>query len=118
MKRKILIAALILAVAGVCWGAPDSGAPTATTSSATVTMDEAYRVVLIKNECSVDLYVRVFSGSETAAAITASVANGVVTIPAGASQTWYYDSAEGGIGYVSFSHITASSTCAFEWNAK
>jgi len=107
----VLVLAL-LAVAGMLCAAQESNnALESTATVANVAFTGAKQDVQWVSSCTNAVWVRVWAGNETVAAIT-TASSGAFKVAAGESMKWTWKSQDGGIGFTSFSHITAAgATC-------
>ena len=103
---------LALLISAPAWGAPESNnALESTAVVAVVSFTTAKQDVQWVSECTNAVWVRVWGGDETVAAIT-TASSGAIKIAPGESQTWSWKAQDGGIGFKAMSHITAGgATC-------
>lgn len=121
MTRRLLTAVLALALAGGAYAAADEGsnALASTDASATVTLVAPIQSLVITNDGANPVWVYVWDGTETPAAITTAKA-GARKINAGETFGWEFSGgADGGIGFRAFTHICgAGLTTTSRWIAK
>jgi P pilus assembly chaperone PapD len=122
MRKRLLtiICVLLLCVATLAWATHESNNALASSEvSATVAFADAKYTFTLVNGGPDPVYVKVWMGNDTPAAITTAT-SGAFKVNSGESVTWQFAGGyETGIGYRGFSHICAAGlTATSRWWAK